>query len=83
MWNPKTALNEDCLYLNLWIPKRLSLERLAVLVWIHGGGFYYGSSTLDMYDGAYLAASQQVIVASLQYRVGAFGFLYTGTDVNV
>ena len=83
MWNPNTALNEDCLYLNLWVPQHDTGERLAVLVWIYGGGFYSGSSTLELYDGEYVAASQHLIVASMQYRVGAFGFLYSGTEVKV
>lgn len=49
---------------------------LAMLVWIYGGGFMSGSSTLDMYNAEILAAVGNVIVASMQYRVGAFGFLY-------
>lgn len=49
---------------------------LAMLVWIYGGGFMSGSSTLDIYNADMLAAVGNVIVASMQYRVGAFGFLY-------
>lgn len=49
---------------------------LAMLVWIYGGGFMSGSSTLDIYNAETLAAVGNVIVASMQYRVGAFGFLY-------
>lgn len=49
---------------------------LAMLVWIYGGGFMSGSSTLDIYNAEILAAVGNVIVASMQYRVGAFGFLY-------
>lgn len=82
MWNPNTDLSEDCLYLNLWVPAnnltRASpeSERLAVMVWIYGGGYLSGSSTLDIYDGRYLAAEMNVIVASMQYRVGALGFYF-------
>lgn len=47
-----------------------------MLVWIYGGGFMSGSSTLDIYNAEILAAVGNVIVASMQYRVGAFGFLY-------
>lgn len=47
-----------------------------MLVWIYGGGFMSGSSTLDIYNAETLAAVGNVIVASMQYRVGAFGFLY-------
>jgi acetylcholinesterase len=49
---------------------------LPMLVWIYGGGFMSGSSTLDLYSAEALAAVGNVIVASMQYRVGAFGFLY-------
>lgn len=49
---------------------------MAMLVWIYGGGFMSGSSTLDIYNAEILAAVGNVIVASMQYRVGAFGFLY-------
>lgn len=47
-----------------------------MLVWIYGGGFMSGSSTLDIYNAEILAAVGNVIVASMQYRIGAFGFLY-------
>jgi carboxylesterase type B len=44
-------------------------------VWIYGGGFSSGSSTLDVYDGKYLASHGDVIVVSMQYRIGPLGFL--------
>lgn len=47
-----------------------------MLVWIYGGGYMSGSSTLDIYNAEILAAVGNVIVASMQYRVGALGFLY-------
>uniref|UniRef100_A0A0L8G7V6 Carboxylic ester hydrolase n=1 Tax=Octopus bimaculoides TaxID=37653 RepID=A0A0L8G7V6_OCTBM len=77
MWNPNTVMSEDCLYLNIWAPSeaRKSRLNLATMIWIYGGAFMSGSSTLDIYDGRWLAASENVIVASLNYRVGPFGFL--------
>jgi len=47
-------------------------------VWIYGGGFYSGSNSLWLYDGKFLAAFGDVVVASLNYRSGTFGFLSTG-----
>lgn len=49
---------------------------LPMLVWIYGGGYMSGSSTLDIYNAEILSSVGNVIVASMQYRVGAFGFLY-------
>lgn len=51
-----------------------------MLVWIYGGGYMSGTSTLDIYNAEILAAVGNVIVASMQYRVGAFGFLYLSPD---
>ncbi len=76
MWNPNTRVSEDCLYLNVWVPKiHPRLRRSAVMAWIYGGGFYSGTTTLNVYDGKVLASVNQVIVVSIAYRVGALGFL--------
>lgn len=67
---------EDCLQLNVWAPAEASSEsRLPVLFWIHGGGMVQGASTTPLYDGSGLARSEQVIVVSTNYRLGALGFL--------
>jgi para-nitrobenzyl esterase len=66
--------SEDCLGLNVWTPTRSATARLPVMVWIHGGGFQIGSSAQSVYDGEPLAA-QGVVVVSLNYRMGVFGFL--------
>ena len=67
--------DEDCLYLNVWTP---SLEgALPVMVWIHGGGFEMGSGSSPLYDGTSFARDGVVLV-TLNYRLGAFGFLELG-----
>lgn len=80
MWNYNTNASEDCLYLNVWAPKLTSGKKLSTLVWIYGGGYIYGTSTLELYDGTFLSAYGEVIIVSINYRVGPFGFLYMGND---
>ncbi|XP_059085955.1 acetylcholinesterase-like [Tigriopus californicus] len=79
MWNANTRQSEDCLYLNIAVPTT-KLNNSAVMVWIYGGSFYSGTSTLDVYDPKILASEQNIIVASLQYRVASLGFLYLGDE---
>uniref|UniRef100_UPI00398E85BB LOW QUALITY PROTEIN: cholinesterase-like n=1 Tax=Pristiophorus japonicus TaxID=55135 RepID=UPI00398E85BB len=74
MWNPNTKVSEDCLYVNLWVPSPRP-SKAAVMIWIFGGGFSYGTSSLAVYDGKYLAYIENVIVVSMNYRLGALGFL--------
>ncbi len=66
--------DEDCLYLNVWTPAENPGERLPVMVWIHGGAFIIGTGSLPIYDGHYLA-EKGVVVVTINYRVGPFGFL--------
>lgn len=65
--------SEDCLYLNVHTPAERSSRDRPVMVWIHGGGFTVGSGTF--YDGGELAARGDVVVVTLNYRLGAFGYL--------
>lgn len=75
-WSANTNRSEDCLYLNVWVPGHTNRSNnLDVMVWIFGGGFFSGSSSLEVYDARYLAVEQNVIVVSMQYRLGALGFL--------
>ncbi|XP_060547133.1 cholinesterase-like isoform X3 [Pantherophis guttatus] len=76
MWSPKTPLSEDCLSLNIWVPHPQPSSPVPVLVWIHGGGYIMGTSSLELYNGAPLAATENVIVVTINYRLGALGFLY-------
>ena len=66
--------SEDCLYLNVWTP-RADGARRPVLVWIHGGAFTIGSGAQSIYDGAPLAKRGDVVVVTVNYRLGALGFL--------
>ncbi|HWN16827.1 MAG TPA: carboxylesterase family protein, partial [Candidatus Dormibacteraeota bacterium] len=66
--------SEDCLYLNIWTPAA-DRRRRPVLVWIHGGAFLLGSGSQMLYDGATLARRGDVVVVTINYRLGAFGFL--------
>ncbi len=70
--------SEDCLTLNVFRPASEAREPRPVMVWIHGGAFASGSGAGPVYDGARLAAEQGVVVVTLNYRVGALGFLALG-----
>jgi para-nitrobenzyl esterase len=73
------AGSEDCLRLNVWAPRfdgdalPVGDARLPVLVWIHGGGNTVGRAG-PMYDGTWLASRHRLIVVSLAYRLGPFGW---------
>ncbi len=66
--------SEDCLTLNVWIPAKRPSAKLPVMVWIYGGGFVAGTTSEPRQDGTCLA-QQGVIVVSMNYRLGVFGFL--------
>jgi para-nitrobenzyl esterase len=66
---------EDCLYVNVWTPTEKPAEPMPVMVWIHGGGFIIGQGSYTREDWRRLAARENVVVVSINYRLGIFGFL--------
>lgn len=73
--------NEDCLYLNVWSPEPAP-DRAPVMVWIHGGGNFSGGTGIPVpntpqlwYDGRVFAEKQEIVLVTIQYRLGPFGFL--------
>ena len=66
--------HEDCLYLNVWTPGMDNRKR-PVLVWIHGGGFSGGTGGTPIYDGTALAKRGDAVVVTINYRLGALGFV--------
>jgi para-nitrobenzyl esterase len=71
--NNNSVMSEDCLAVNVWTPG-VDNKKRPVMVWIHGGYFMEGSARNTWYDGARLAG-RGVVVVTLQYRMGAWGFL--------
>ena len=67
------GISEDCLYLNVWTPAKGSSEKLPVMVWIYGGGFVGGATSEPRQEGTNLA-KRGVVVVSMNYRLGVFGF---------
>jgi para-nitrobenzyl esterase len=68
-----TVGEEDCLHLNVWAPTASGPR--PVMVFIHGGGYLTGSSTTALYDGTDLALTGDVVVVTLNYRLGLLGYL--------
>ena len=70
----QTIPSEDCLFVNVWTPAEVTADAgLPVLVWIHGGGFVGGGSSIPWYDGSEFAR-KGIVVASMNYRLGRLGF---------
>jgi para-nitrobenzyl esterase len=69
-----TSVSEDCLYLNVWTPAKRSDEKLPVMVWIHGGALVAGATGDPTIDGTKLAR-KGVVLVTVAYRLGPFGFL--------
>ena len=81
------AQSEDCLTLNVWTPRDSRGSHgdagtgRPVMVWIHGGGFTSGSGSVFLYRGGHLVRNGDVVVVTINYRLGALGFLgHRGLD---
>ncbi len=69
--------SEDCLYLNIWKADEASALKKPVMVWIHGGGYAMGGTADPLYDCLeFVRENPEVIVASIEYRVGIFGYIH-------
>jgi para-nitrobenzyl esterase len=71
----RPPISEDCLFLNVWTPGPDDARR-PVMVWIHGGAFVTGSGSTPWYDGTSFAARGDVVCVTINYRLGALGFLH-------
>jgi para-nitrobenzyl esterase len=77
----KTVISEDCLSLNVYAPAKTGPH--PVMVWIHGGAFVMGAGSTPIYNGHSFAARHDIVVVTINYRLGLFGFLFTGDQGNV
>ncbi|HEU0030134.1 MAG TPA: carboxylesterase/lipase family protein [Kofleriaceae bacterium] len=73
----KTVMSEDCLALNIYAPAA-DARRRPVMVWIHGGAFIMGAGSQPLYNGTAFARDHDIVVVTLNYRLGLLGFLYLG-----
>jgi len=76
-WEPPDT-HENCLVLNVWTPAVNDGAKRPVMFWLHGGGFTMGSASLGWYDGARLSRRGDVVVVTVNHRLGPFGYLYLG-----
>lgn len=65
---------EDCLYLNVWTPAKTQQDKLPVFIWVHGGGMVAGSGVECVCDGEGLAGRKDMVVVTINYRLGLFGW---------
>jgi carboxylesterase type B len=75
-------LSEDCLTLNLWTPEAAPTHKRPVMVYLHGGGFFMGSSSDRYYEGSNLSRENDVVVVTLNHRLSVFGYLALGADAG-
>jgi para-nitrobenzyl esterase len=76
MGGPEPAQSEDCLVLNVWTGGVDQQRTRPVLFWVHGGAFTTGSGSWAMYDGSALASRDDVVVVTVNHRLGALGYLH-------
>uniref|UniRef100_A0A182QV29 carboxylesterase n=1 Tax=Anopheles farauti TaxID=69004 RepID=A0A182QV29_9DIPT len=77
--NQPVVGDENCLFLNVYRPKGTNTTNpLPVMVFVHGGGYFYGSADPQYYGPEHILATRKVILVTIQYRLGVFGFLATG-----
>jgi len=74
---------EDCLVLNVWTPSVKDHHQRPVMVWCHGGAFTSGSGSAPLYDGANLARRGDVVVVTINHRLGLLGYTYLGHASNL
>ena len=76
------SMSEDCLFLNVWQPKK-SKDKRPVMVWIYGGAYQFGTIFRNMYNCDVISKLGDTIVVSLNYRLNLFGFMYAGESEQV
>jgi para-nitrobenzyl esterase len=72
-FDPSEKMSEDCLFLNIWRPNKPG--KFPVMFWIHGGGYTGGTGNTSMYWGDRMAQAGEVVVVTINYRLGILGFL--------
>ena len=79
IWLDSSPASEDCMVLNVWAPETAARSsRLPVMVWLHGGGWRFGSAGAPAYDGANIAREGDVVRVGINHRLNLFGFTYLG-----
>ena len=74
--NGDAKQSEDCLFLNIWTPSANRAAKRPVMLYIHGGAYSNGTVTVPLNDGEKLAATEDVVVVTVNHRLNAFGYLY-------
>ena len=78
----KLPMSEDCLTLNVWTPQASAAKRRPVMFYLHGGGFFMGSSSDRYYNGANLARGNDVVVVTINHRLSLFGYSQFGPEAG-